>query len=69
MANDNVNQLMGPIELAMKIFLEQEDKIPRQIVGETQQKRRQLINGQDTAPAIEEVVRGFMGGQGGTITG
>jgi len=68
MANE-VNQVTGPIELAVKMFLDQQGKIPKQIVGETQQKRRQLINGQDTAPAIEEVVRGFMGGQGGTITG
>jgi len=36
-----VNQLTGPIELAMKLFLDQEGKIPEQIVGPQKQQRRQ----------------------------
>ena len=36
-----VNQVTGPVELAVKMFLEKQGKIPEQIAGPQKPQRRQ----------------------------
>lgn len=46
MPNDKgVNQLTGPIELAAKMFTDQQGRLPEQIQGPQKQERRTLPPG------------------------
>jgi hypothetical protein len=52
---NNVNQVEAPIELAMKIFQEQQDRVFNSIGGVQTQQRREMVAGiplDDILPSV-----------------
>lgn len=54
--HSSMNQIMAPIELALKMAEEQQASILSRILGPERQQRHAQIDGQPAEPLIREIV-------------